>query len=246
MLVFACSPNLDSSPDSGVTDALEQPDGGDFGPRLQGRGTVFLDSAETGSTLAAYFLDQPCTVEGTLGCRVWTCPGAGSSVPHAGTITATVGTTQLVIDPGTDGRYSPATGPMPSGSVHMQAAGGSLSPFDVTVTAPAKPTIDPLPTAISRSHDLKVTWQGGGAGSMEVLLATTSSGGAEFLIQCFGPQSAGSFTMPAALIQRLSPAFTGAELGVYADTHRFVTDGDYEVRVAAFSEHQTPTVPVQP
>src|SRR5262249_1774106 len=86
----------------------------------------------------------------------------------AGTITVHDGATNLSLAPNDLGYYSIRTGSeivFPPGSVlEVSAVGGDIPSFTTTLRFPGAARIDPLPEAVSRDRDLKVTWTGGSPG----------------------------------------------------------------------------------
>jgi len=114
------------------------------------------------------------------------------------------------------------------GTYRISGTGGAdIGAFTASVDFPgafAWTNQDTIPDPIRRASDLRITWSGGGAGLVAIAgSAMTTVGGTQqnpiyeaTLFSCTAPASAGSFTVPASVLQQL-PAVssdpTGGSLG---------------------------------
>lgn len=134
---------------------------------------------------------------------------------NAGTVHITGTSQPITLTPATDNTYMSFTATadlaQPGDMITVTADGTTVPgytetlamPSKVTVTSPAKPT---GALSVARSADFTVAWSGGTTGDVE-LSASSGTQGAPF-VYCQLSASAGTGTIPAALLAML-PAGTG-------------------------------------
>jgi hypothetical protein len=221
----------DSSPgDSAPADSAM-----DTGPTIVGTGTVVvsqspLPMAMFSHSLSASFardtgMAGPCTVTEGTPCTVTECvteppmdAGVGDAgmgdaspptIPHAGQISVSGGMVDLMVTPGMDGTYPPATGTgqLYAGgeTLNVTAAGDEVPAFAQSVTAPntvtvSSPSVASGTISVDRSAELSVTWTDGTAGEVTVRLTgfeTTMAGGSRTVsLACTFDAASGSGTIP--------------------------------------------------
>jgi hypothetical protein len=107
--------------------------------------------------------------------------------------------------------------PAPGQTVSFTGAGApplvqGPGAFTATLTVPSPAltwTNQSAVATITRSQGLQVTWTGGAPGSFIFISGSASvKGGSTASFQCYAPQSAGQFTVPAYILMTL-PAGTG-------------------------------------
>lgn len=206
-----------------------------------------------GVTLSAYFdsvspaisdrwlFASGCVVIDREGpCRAITCNGTPSS-ESAGNITGrwrdrTIDTYLLpevaelagaVID-----EYI-GTGPLDVEAgelIGVTATGDVVPAFTATVTEP-DPVEATLPTRVSRSTDLVVTWTPSAAAEMDVFLTPMPIDSP--IVVCTVPASAGAVTLPGRLVAGTSDRSTTAWLTLQSIETTTVVAGDYQIDVYA-------------
>ncbi|MBI4877206.1 MAG: hypothetical protein HY822_21440 [Acidobacteria bacterium] len=115
------------------------------------------------------------------------------------------------------------------GSYTITGAGGAdIGAFTARVDLPGDfvwSNADSIADPIRRGSDLRITWTGGGAGLVAIAgMAGNPAGGTQqnpiydaAVFSCISPASAGSFTVPASVLQQLpavSGDMTGGALGI--------------------------------
>ena len=166
-----------------------------------------------------------CTTTTTGACSVIACNLASTqdagvvSYPNAGTVTFTTpAPTTFTLSPtGANGAYNVPTTQTQiwtaGDTVTASATGGDVpafsgktvtAPSDVTVTAPVFDTS--ARTTLSRASDLSVAWSGGSVGNVQIMVSTSQVGVHSVSATCTFAATAGSATIPAAVMGQLDKA----------------------------------------
>jgi hypothetical protein len=261
---------MDSSPgDSAPTDSAV-----DTGPTIVGSGTVTvsqtpLPMAMTSHSLSAGFardtgMASPCTVTEAAPCTITECvtappmdagvsdAGMGDAstptIPHAGQINVSGGMVDLMITPGMDGTYPPATGTglVYSGgeTLNVTAAGDEVPAFAQSVTAPntvtvSSPSVAAGTIAIDRAMDLAVTWTDGAAGEVIVRLTgfemPMSGGTRSVSLACTFDGAGGTGTVPASALGNLPGGGASGSFSVETSASTEVMASGWLVTISASS-----------
>jgi hypothetical protein len=135
---------------------------------------------------------------------------------NAGSVHITGTSQPITLDPAADNTYMSFTATadlaQPGDMLTVTADGTTVPgytetlvvPSKITITSPAKPA---AAVPVSRAADYTIAWSGGSTGDVE-LAAGSSTQGAPF-VYCQIPSSAGTGTIPAALLSML-PAGMGS------------------------------------
>jgi hypothetical protein len=151
-----------------------------------------------------------CIVGAEVGaCRRMTCAPA-PPLDDAGTLTVAVaGTTVVTASRMGDFYLASGSGALfaPGDVVRIAATGAVVPAFAVGSIAVAPPSIV-LPSSISRSADLVLTWSAPGAAIVAIGITSPSGPGAGGELGCFVPASAGTVTIAASLLAPFAPGET--------------------------------------
>ncbi len=226
-------------------------------------GQVLMLSASLSPTtfheIAAAFLDAtgvdaggpgPCTTTVQGACLVTQCSSNNFPVQgtfeSAGKITITGGAIPsggIVLTPGANGAYavdSAATKLWSGGETMQVSSVGAIVPaFTQTVAAPNQATVtapaisQAQPTLVNRAQPFVVTWTGGGAGDVVVVLNDTNASGAGTSLLCSFAASASSGTVPAAALSGLQPG--SGKISVQAWDRVTFAQGDWSLSLVAVS-----------
>lgn len=206
-------------------------------------GRVFLQQTADGWRLRVAFRQTNpasplrCTVERANGCWFQDCARDrgllrldSTSPVSAGVFTVTGGTTTVRATPEASGFYPPAFGLGPlwtpgTTALTLRAAGveGARS-FEARLTTP-RPLVGGNAQA-ARGADFVFRWDTAGAqpgeevgvrGEVTVPTSGDTDRNVEFV--CFAPRTAGSLTVPAALVSRLPAGTLAAQGALYAVAH---------------------------
>ncbi len=195
-----------------------------------------------GSAGAGFYTSgETCPIMDTIGpCDVVACSFTSTGPVNAGAITVTGTRQPITLATGRDGTYDlfQATAPLYAGgeTITFDAAGADvpafevdiMAPHEVHITAPAEPA---TVLTINRSRDLNVTWSGGNAGRLQIVLYGPGQG-AESLF-CRFAANAGTGTIPMAAL-----AMLGAGQGSFAMATidlAEVSAGDWLVQASAYT-----------
>lgn len=166
-----------------------------------------------------------CTTTAMGSCSYVVCPSADGdggtpmeiSTPNAGTVTITGTGAPAMVTYGAVGdgvmAYEPVDGQTrfynPGDIITVTGAGGPdlpafgaqtvVAPSDIAVTSPVCGMTCP---DLDRTKDLLVTWTGGGAGGVDVVLLAASDT-ATVLVTCTFPASSGTGSLPTAVLMKL-------------------------------------------
>jgi hypothetical protein len=176
-----------------------------------------------------------CTVE-DAGQAVVDAGDAGAvNAPHAGAISISGGklSSPIVMNPKANGSYDFVFGTTPlydpGQNVSVNAAGGDVPAFSGSAAAPGNitvtaPTFTTAQTSFNKSQDLNVTWTGGGAGKVNVLLSST---GAKFVsVTCSYDANTGTGTVPSAAMADLANSGT---ISIGGGVVTQIEAGDYDI-----------------
>jgi hypothetical protein len=121
---------------------------------------------------------------------------------------------------------------IPGGDLlHIDVSGGDVPPFDVDIVMP--PWLAAvMPRSVSRTTDWVVTWPPIEDANVWVGLEPPS-GSSRLIVQCLVPGSAGTVTVPSALISYFE---VGEDISTFASSMRalYVQSGVYLIEVSAF------------
>jgi hypothetical protein len=186
--------------------------------------------------LTAEFAATPDAAAGTPTCAgtqsgscCYIAPGALASdagaptvtLVSAGAISFTDGTTALAnISPGTNNGYAIGSGNNPSvkwtagDTLKVAAAGGAVNAFTANLVTAADlegvtPTLSTTATTVPITADLTVSWTASTATSMEVLIDAIKTNKGDGTITCLVADSAGTVSVPSALLGKLTTGDTG-------------------------------------
>jgi hypothetical protein len=175
-----------------------------------------------------------CVLDTVAGCTVTECSytggggGGGLTLLDAGAVSIEGGKQPVTLTADATKQYGSVTSgvtPLFDGgeTLTVSAAGSAdLPAWSGTVVAPAPadftaPSFDGNLT-IQRSSALSVAWTGGGAGRVRFFVATVETVSGQTTrtvsVSCEAPASAGSMSVPAAALGRLSP--TGGNVSATA------------------------------
>jgi hypothetical protein len=190
--------------------------------------TSASDDTCTHTTAGACTVDV-CNVPSTVGDppanpSAEAAPPATVKAPSAGEITVTALQT-LTLSPDTAGNYSSKTGKaelfQTGGAIAISAAGADVPAFQKSITAPSSVTItSPTLTVdaslpLDRSKDFAFSWSDGTAGEVGITVSAATPTRAVTIL-CTYPASAGTATIPTAVLGKLDATSSG---NLSIDTH---------------------------
>ena len=162
-----------------------------------------------------------CDIQDDGLCRITDCTSSGTTTPSYETVSAGVlqlsgGNQPLTLTPDASGTYAAVTGQerlwSSGATLTVTASGADVPAFQETLygAAPVTLTSPVLPPAgtqgvISTSTPLTVTWSGGVAGTVLVMLSRTIQGSTtrSVTVSCTYPAADGSGTVPASAMGAL-------------------------------------------
>lgn len=192
-----------------------------------------------GSASATFSSVMSTCVGETVGdCLLADCVKNPPSPASAGTITVTGASLPVSLVPRADKTYA-AVAAMQQAfftggeTVTFAGEGADVPAFTVSVVTPLKATItmpvEPASTSpylmLDRTYGFTARWTGGGSGEIQIFFSGGT--GSNLFINCRFPASAGTGTIPAAVVGRL-PAGQGS-FAMSANAEAQVIAGDYGV-----------------
>lgn len=170
-------------------------------------------SVSAGFTMLQQGDENPCTTIEDGDCLVIECSTDPLTVIRrsAGAVTVTGGSREVTLTPDASNEYaasSSATEGLFDGgeTVRVAAAGDHVPAFEVSATAPSAITFSApnffAPITVDRTQDLEVTWTGGADGVAVAVVATVGADRTVDVV-CEFPASAGSGSIPAAVLGQL-------------------------------------------
>jgi len=211
---------------------------------------TIVGSATTSSAVATFTQMtemNPCVPTTSGNCRLYACPTVtptqktyfqaggvaitGLSMPL--TLTYAAGP-QMYTDNLTGALWTAAATATASVTASSGVPAATLNltaPSLITATAPA------APYTISKSADLPVTWSGGAEGTVTVSLSS-GSGTSLVSIDCDAAATAGTLTVPAAMLAHLG-ASGGFSIAVATDTTQAVNDWQMKFEASSVAVQAT-------
>lgn len=266
LFLSACSQNQNSGGDGGGKSDLAGPGtSSDLAPSADlgsypTYGFVYASNTSNSSSkrhvLVAMIYSQPymsCTTKTSGGCTLSICQVPEPAKPpyaSAGTLTLTGGARTLTLTPNADKSYTTLvdnTQTLWNGGepLTLTASGADVPAFTTQLTAPTPVVItSPLPPgaggpiSISRASDLQMTWTGGNGkvrGGISVSYASSTAS-----LICVAAASAGSYTLPAAMIAQLPASPMSGILFAYSDAQSQVVSGNYSFLFDAYYDVNGP------
>jgi hypothetical protein len=178
-------------------------------------GSFFANPGATSTACQGTTSGRCCYQAGSGGSTV---DGGTTALVSAGTITVKDGNTTIAsLSPGANGSYNASSYANPSltwnpgDTLGVSAAGGTVHPFNGTITTPApvtgvSPAMSSANITISQSTDFTLSWTPSSSPGSQVTftLAAVQGGGLDGSVTCVVDDSAGSIIVSKTLLGRFN------------------------------------------